>query len=59
MFQGMIGLANDLAAIEVGALRLMIDSAAFEKDNAAAPGKEPARRSLAGRALSDDGDVGR
>jgi hypothetical protein len=58
MFERMIFVADNLAAIEVGGGLGMVEPAAFNQDNAATASQQPARRGLASRARSDNRDVG-
>ena len=59
MLERVVGLADDLASIEVGGRLFMIKAAALEQDDAATARKEPAGRGLASRPRSDDRNVGR
>jgi hypothetical protein len=58
MFERMIFVADNLAAIEVGGGLGMVEAAAFDQDDPAPAGEQPSRRGLAGRTRPDNRDVG-
>jgi hypothetical protein len=58
MIERVIILADILAGVEIGGGRLVIAAAAFEDDQAAAPGEQPPGDGEPGRAGSDDADFG-
>ena len=58
MFERMIFLADDLAAIEVGGRLVMVEPAAFDQHDAVPLCQQPASGRLPRGARTDDGHVG-
>ncbi len=57
MFEGMVRLADDIAAIKVGRRCVMVEATALDQHDTSAARQQSAGRRLTGRARSDDGNV--